>query len=244
MAALSAARNTVRMGDATLPDLLSLPVAASTTIYKGGLVMLVAGYAKPGGAGATGIGVGRAEETVVNSGSAGDKRVEVRQGVFKWGNSASADAITAASQGEYAYIVDDNTVAKLQNSTQTVKTLTPTAANDTVYNLLFDFNVGGTTESYHFTTTSDSSATATEIADAFRVLFAASAAFTARVVATGTATIILTAQAGSGADFTVRSTGPGVIAIANTTPAVTRARAGRVIRVDSDGVFIQSAIGL
>ena len=99
-----------------------------------------------------------------------------------------------------------------------MKTATPTAANTTVYTL--DLYVGG--RFFVFSITSDASATATEICDAFRTAMAADAEFTALVVATGTATLILTLQAAAGtADFDVYSTGAGAIAIADTTAGVT-----------------------
>lgn len=94
----------------------SYPVAASTTIYKGGLVCLnSSGYAVPGSASTTLVAVGRAEETVVNSGTAGSVNVEVLEGVFKFTNSSSTDAITIAEIGDAVYIVDDDVVAKTSN---------------------------------------------------------------------------------------------------------------------------------
>ena len=50
------------------------------------------------------------------SGSAGDINVETERGVFRFENSASADAITRAEIGDTAYIVDDQTVAKTNGS--------------------------------------------------------------------------------------------------------------------------------
>jgi hypothetical protein len=239
--ALSAYRNTPRLGQGALPDEYYLPVAASTTIYAGGLVMLDAGYAKPAAVGAGKIVIGRADKTVDNSdGSAGDAYVKVFSGIYRWANSASADAIAQAQVGSTAYMYDDATVGKLLESTVPVKTLTPTAANSTVYSLIL-FAAG---RLWFFTTTSDGSATATEICDAFRTAMAADAAFTAVLVASGTATLVLTGVAGSGvgADFDVHSTGAGTIAVANTTPGVKRSSAGTVVKVDSDGVWVLSKL--
>ena len=71
------------------------------------------GNAKPGATATGQIAVGRAREQVDNSGgSAADLSLEVEQGVFRWGNSASTDAITKAEIGDACYIVDDQTVAK------------------------------------------------------------------------------------------------------------------------------------
>ena len=109
MAALKKDRNTPsRQG-----DLISVKVAASAKIYAGSLVMADGGYAKPGAVAANKIALGRAEEQVDNSsGSAGDKSVLVRRGVFRWGNSTdAADKVGDAAVGSDAWIVDDQTVA-------------------------------------------------------------------------------------------------------------------------------------
>lgn len=108
MAALTRDRNTPeRTGDK-----FGFPVAASTTIYAGSICALNAsGYAVPGSTSTTLIAVGRAEEQIVNSGSAGAVSVPVKRGVFRVGNSASADLISRANIGSNCYIVDDQTVA-------------------------------------------------------------------------------------------------------------------------------------
>lgn len=110
MPALTANRDTPTRDGVTF----SVPVAAAKKIYAGALVALDAsGNATPGAAATTLIGLGRAESLVDNSaGSAGDVSVEVRKGVFRFGNSASGDLITRAEIGDNAYIVDDQTVAK------------------------------------------------------------------------------------------------------------------------------------
>ncbi|MCC4116354.1 hypothetical protein LLG90_13420 [Aromatoleum toluclasticum] len=113
MTALTAPRNTL----ARTGDVLDFPVAASTTIHQGALVALSAGYAAPG-ATATGlVAVGRAEESAVAV-SAGDAKVRVRRGSFKFANSAAGDQIAQADVGADCYIVDDATVAKT-NGTNT-----------------------------------------------------------------------------------------------------------------------------
>ena len=113
MAALKKDRNTpFRQG-----DLVSVAVAAAAKIYAGSLVMADGGYAKPGAEAAGKVALGRAEEQADNSsGSAGDKRVTVRRGVFRWANSAGADAIGDADVGNDCYIADDQTVSKTSNS--------------------------------------------------------------------------------------------------------------------------------
>ena len=111
--ALAADRNTPRAEG----DVKSLQMSASL-IYAGSIVCRNAtGYATKGAVSTTLIGVGRAEERVDNSGgSAGDKRINVRPGIFRFGNSASGDLITIADIGKPAYVVDDQTVAKTSGS--------------------------------------------------------------------------------------------------------------------------------
>jgi hypothetical protein len=92
-------------------------VAAATEIFAGGLIVLNAGVAEPGSEATDLKAVGRAEEYVDNSaGSAGDKTVRVRRGLFRFANSAGGDEITLADVGGSAYIVDDQTVAKTDNT--------------------------------------------------------------------------------------------------------------------------------
>lgn len=111
MAALSAPRNTKqRVG-----EVFDFPVAANTTCYQGGLAVLSAGYAAPGSAATGLIAAGRFLETV-SAVSAGDSSVRVERGVFKFGNSASTDAIAQADVGKDCYVVDDQTVAKTNGS--------------------------------------------------------------------------------------------------------------------------------
>lgn len=90
------------------------PVKANTKVWQGSLVVLDAGYAAPGRA-ATGLqALGRAAETVDNTGgAAGDKWVKVEPGVFRWANF---DSIAQADRGQLAYVVDDQTVAKADGS--------------------------------------------------------------------------------------------------------------------------------
>jgi hypothetical protein len=84
------------------------PVKGATTIYKGTIVMLVAGYAAPGADTSGGLVVGVALETVVNAGSDGASFVNVVcGGSFRFAGSS----IVAADVGKTAYVSDDQTVA-------------------------------------------------------------------------------------------------------------------------------------
>jgi hypothetical protein len=109
MTALTADRNTPRAEG----NIKSLPMSASK-IFAGAIVMRNAtGFATKGAVATTLVGVGRAEEQVDNSsGSAGDKRINVRPGVYRYANSAAGDLITIADIGKPAYAIDDQTVAK------------------------------------------------------------------------------------------------------------------------------------
>lgn len=110
MAALTAERNTIERSGRNL----NLPAAAAVIIFAGALAARDgSGNATPGAVATTLRGVGRAKETVDNSGgSAGDLSVEIEKGVFRFGNSASTDLIAKADIGNDCYIVDDQTVAK------------------------------------------------------------------------------------------------------------------------------------
>ncbi len=114
MAALTQDRHTPQKEGA----FLVIPVAASTKIFVGALVAINAtGYAVPGSVATTLKGAGVAEDFVDNSsGSAGDKSVKVRLGVYRFGNSADADLIALKDRGASCYIVDDQTVALTNGS--------------------------------------------------------------------------------------------------------------------------------
>ena len=101
-------------------EIIPVPVAASAKIYAGALVVANAsGFAAPGSVATTLTYLGRAEESVDNTGGAdGAKTVQVRRKkAFKWLNHG-ADALVQADLGKTVYIVDDQTVAKT-NGTST-----------------------------------------------------------------------------------------------------------------------------
>lgn len=90
--------------------LVNDPVAASTVIYGGSIVMLdAAGNAVPGATATDLTSRGIAQEFVDNSGgAAGDRDVQSRRGVFHLENDGS---VTRPDIGGQAYVVDDQTVA-------------------------------------------------------------------------------------------------------------------------------------
>jgi len=92
-------------------------VTSGATVYHGAAVGLApaTGTVGPLGSAATQIALGVARQTVVGDGT---KKVEIRAGVWHFGNSASADAITNANIGAVCYAVDDQTAA-LTSATNT-----------------------------------------------------------------------------------------------------------------------------
>lgn len=94
----------------------SFPVSASTTVYKGSAVVLNAGYLEPASVATGLVAVGVATEHVVNGGADGAVSCACLQGIWKFANSASADAIAQDDVGATCYFVDDNTVALTDGS--------------------------------------------------------------------------------------------------------------------------------
>lgn len=114
MTALSAARNTPRRQGKRF----SYPVSGAHTIHAGGMVTLLTsgGWAVPAGTASAGHSVGIACSSVAGGGTNGLNNVEVERDVGLFENSASGDLITHADIGNPCYIVDDQTVAKTDNS--------------------------------------------------------------------------------------------------------------------------------
>jgi hypothetical protein len=103
--ALSAERDTPKYAPSS--TLRNYPVKGSTTIYKGGLVALSAGYLVPVSSTTGLIATGCADQTVVNSGADGAKTCDVFEGTFHWVNG---DTIDQTDAGSPAYGSDDQTV--------------------------------------------------------------------------------------------------------------------------------------
>ena len=94
--------------------------------------------------------------------------------------------------------ITDVVITPYQSEQLQVTTVTPTAVNDAIYTLPFVYTDAnsGMIESVPLIVTSDSTATATEICDAFRALIVANTALNSIVAVSGTTTLILTAKAG------------------------------------------------
>lgn len=114
MAALTTDRATAKR----VGDRFTFDMAASVVARAGGIAVLdSSGNVKPGVAATGLICAGMFVAEVDNSaGAAAAARAEVESGVFRFGNSASGDAITKAEIGDTCYIVDDQTVAKTDGS--------------------------------------------------------------------------------------------------------------------------------
>lgn len=118
MTALAAGRDTPQMGRLHIALSLFVPLAAAAAVFVGGMVCVnTSGFGVAGSASQTLKCVGIANETVSNAGGAAGKAgVQVERGVFKVGNSAGVDAITAADLHRDCYIVDDQTVARTSSN--------------------------------------------------------------------------------------------------------------------------------
>ena len=95
-----------------------LLVAAAAECFAGTIAVINAdGYTEPGTT-ATGLtAAGVFEHYQENKdGADGDQVVEVKRGNFHFANSAGADEITAADIGQVCFIVDDQTVAKIDGT--------------------------------------------------------------------------------------------------------------------------------
>lgn len=89
------------------------PVGANVVCYAGAIAALEGGYVVPGKTDTDLHVVGRFAAYYDNTGcDAGAFTVEVEAGVFRYENSAAADAITLGEVGQVCYLVDDQTVAK------------------------------------------------------------------------------------------------------------------------------------
>jgi len=116
MAALTDNLATESRGELKLRD---IPVAASTTIYAGSMVMVdSAGYATPAAAEVTNNNVaGVAKEKYDNSsGSAGDVWATVQMGSFR----LAGTSLVQGNVGEVVYAEDDQTVDDAQSANEPI----------------------------------------------------------------------------------------------------------------------------
>lgn len=111
MTAITEGRNTKRRSG----DKLSVVPNNGAVIYAGTLVTLLtaSGLAVAGGTASAGPVVGVASETITGDGV---KTTDLERGIFQFANSASTDLIAKADIGATCYLVDNQTVAKTDNS--------------------------------------------------------------------------------------------------------------------------------
>lgn len=112
MTATTEPRNTLRR----YAQRLNAVVNSGATLYTGTLVTLLTatGAAVPAGTASAGPAVGVALDTVTGDGT---KTIELERGfAWRFANSASTDAITKGDIGATCYVVDNQTVAKTDNS--------------------------------------------------------------------------------------------------------------------------------
>ena len=121
-----------------------VPVAASTTLYLGGVVCMDAsGNVVPGSTGASLICMGVLTNqpnqvpagSVVNNGSAGAIQVEVDQGVFFLDNDVNAP-LTKADVGHACVLIDDHSVSRI----------TPAQVSRCIAGTVVGVNATGTSE--------------------------------------------------------------------------------------------------
>lgn len=113
MTALTADRNTPRLeGDRRQGAMDAVKIFAGAIVMRN-----AAGYLTKGQTALALFGAGMALQQVDNStGSAGDKTIEYRPGIYRLANSSAGDAIAATEIGKLCYVVDDQTVAKTHGS--------------------------------------------------------------------------------------------------------------------------------
>lgn len=121
MTALAAARNTPKLGPGeVILSMVDVPLKALTVVYQGGIVVLGSdgyGVAATATTGLKACGILNSEKSAAPSltgGAAnGDVIARVAQGVFRFANG---DTIAQVNVGEVCYLVDDQTVAKVDGS--------------------------------------------------------------------------------------------------------------------------------
>ncbi len=146
MAALTAARNTARIGTHGIPDAYAFPVADNVKIFPGAVIVLNGGYAAPATV-ATGLiaaGVYRGTKILDNTvagHAAGAFSVPVDCGAFWLDTGTAGDAIAQANVGADCYLSDDHTV-NLTNGTGTRSRAGKIAGVDATLGTLVQIGLG------------------------------------------------------------------------------------------------------
>lgn len=227
-----------------------LPLENAVKCYRGGLAgYYISGATKgevaPFKIASNMIGLGVFMETVDNASDG--KTVQVSSGISAWVNGT--DPVVASDLGDWVYGLDDQTVSRLGYTPQgtpdpVINTITPTAANSTPYALQVEYKLPGD-QVWRVATlpyVSDASATATEICDGLRAaLLADYPELNGSIItATGTTTLILTAQEGVAMRCRSVSTGVLTIVVTDAGTVVPRSKAGQFYGISSYGVMVLS----
>lgn len=210
----------------------TIPVAASTVIYAGTLVAVDAsGNLVPASADTNLTVVGIADEAADNSsGSAGDLTVIVDTCIAKMVNG---DSITKAHVGDSAYATDDQTVSKGDGGTAAVKdaTLTFNGTDD----------VGLTIDGVLVYVPCDTDAETT--IDNWLVEVAKYQVLTDKFTFVDATTKITITKKTSG-EFSCEDYSPATasfaVAVVQAGVAATKPRAGKIHKVESDGVYVDT----
>lgn len=117
MAAMTLERKTRKLSEQTVVNLLHQPMKGKTKILLGAIAVLDAGFVAPARAATGLIALGIAEETVDNTdGADGAIFAPIRQGTFQCFNSGGTETITQTDVGKDCFLVDDQTVAKTDDT--------------------------------------------------------------------------------------------------------------------------------
>lgn len=117
MAAMTLERKTKKLSEQTVVNLLHQPMKSNAKILLGAIAVLDGGFVTPGRTATGLIAIGISEETIDNTGGLdGAIFAPIRQGTFLAFNSGGTDAVTQADVGKDCFIVDDQTVAKTDDT--------------------------------------------------------------------------------------------------------------------------------
>jgi hypothetical protein len=114
MTATTESRDTPFLNGGAVPSIISYPMAASITLYEGALAMQDAnGRAAVAANGVNKFAIGRVRATATCGSTAGAVNVEIDRSVAQFANSATTGLITIADIGRRCYVVDDQTVSRI-----------------------------------------------------------------------------------------------------------------------------------
>jgi len=113
-------RSTIEMASPGGLPRLSIPMLDTYKVLPGSMVGLIGGYAVPASASCSCVaGVAQKEydnSVAVIGHATGHISVECDQGIFKFGNSATTEALTIADVDTLCYVVDDQTVSRIKTA--------------------------------------------------------------------------------------------------------------------------------